>query len=202
MDSAPTEDAPFGNGYTWLDVQSQVERKLRTEKFAGLVLEDQLMEDILQDVLVDLLGYWVTTPGAVRYDGCLSFTAAVDRGANVGARELIRHFKRNEDEMPFDASPRTVGEYDIDNDVFIHDVAGSDPTPDAVLEELDFTSRAHRLLAELPADELEDYFDNLLSGESVRETAERVGVSHMTVQRKRVEQKRTIQEHARRYGLA
>lgn len=192
---AQIPQCPFGDEHTWLDVQSHVSRKLRA-KFGDL--DPEMLHDVLGDVLVDLLGYWTNLPSSKQTDGSFCFDFAITRGSWMGKRKVVEHYRLNEKEhrvyfgLTLD---------DDDNAEYPDDMmTDPDPTPEEVILALDETERARKMLANLADEDLERYFD-LLSGETIRDSARRNGISKSNQGRRVVEARAHLRDSAARYGL-
>lgn len=221
----PNPPKPFDGDRDWVDVRSSIAKQIR-RKYRPLNIED-VLEDVLSDVLCDLLGYWSSLSSSQKGEQ-LSFAFAVNRGVWMGTKKVANVFKHNAQEELFDPTqPQFLtsegriiqdefGTYGIGAhgeasegwEGYTTHIPGSymhitdpDPLPDEQVIEMDEEERARAVLESLSSEELHDYFDNLLSGETERETAKRLDVSPATVHRRRAAQRTNLQEHARRYGL-
>lgn len=187
-----------GRRHGWLDVQTHVQRILRT-KFPRV--EREILADATQEALLDLLGYWQFLPSASQEAG-LSFHYALLRGSHTAATKVFAMVGQRRAEVPTAFGGGLSEDDDEESwDAFEFLLVDPDPTPDEVLEECDLTERARRMLAEMPADELEDAFNNLLRNETEREQAAREGVSQQSIHERRGVRRRRVREGARKYGL-
>lgn len=216
-------DRPFGDDRTWADVISHVSRIIR-EKFP--IFDHDMLQDVLGDVLVDLLGYWSTLPSSRQEDGTFSFRYAIQRGCWMGKRKMweaqrynARHRRtafdeqdggngyygddwgQSADEEESEAGAEEYVRY-ISLIAHLHFKEGDeDPTPETVVTELDETDRARQLLASLSPEELESYFDTILTDETMRDTATRKGTSVSTQHRHVEAARHRLRDRATKFGL-
>lgn len=188
-----------GRRHGWLDVQTHIQRILRA-KFPRV--EREIRADASQEALLDLMGYWQFLPSSHKETG-LDFHYALLRGSHFAATKVFAMVgqRRMEVPMAFDGHDAYHEEDDVIEMDVAHRRVDDDPTADEVIEEIDLTERARRMLAEMSPTELEDAFNNLLSGETEREQAEREGVNRNAIHERRGVRRRRIREGARKYGL-
>lgn len=187
---------PFGNDKTWTDVTSHVGRILN-KKFRSI--DAELMQDVLSEVTLDLLGYWHDLPSARRIDGTFSFKFAIQRGVWVGVRQMLAHYRLNETEHRIGLPVGEVTEGNAAYPMMV--VVDEDPTPEEVIIALDEETRARALLADLSPVELEEFFV-ALSGQTSREFAEEQGISQSTASRRQRKATARARFYAPGYGIA
>lgn len=182
---------PFGlRG--WEDVRVQVNYRL-LRKFPSTPRED--LEDAVSSAMVDLVDYWVNLGSSVSKDTDRNFNYAVWRGTRTALAFLVQRFK------DYAAEPFL--------EQLLHDLASSDehsppeewflvdpgPGPEELaLDELDRRALLDYFDAEGVEDwEMwaQDYLDDL----TVREAAERQGVSHVAVVKRRQRGIRRMKEN-------
>lgn len=187
--------ASDGTRRDWLAVQTHITRILR-RRFPGV--DNEILADATQEALLDLMGYWQFLDSSSQANGLL-LSYALMRGCRFGASKVFAMVNQRRMESPL---PFKNGEADEDPfDAFEYMLVDHDPTPDEVLEDADLLERARRMLAEMPAAELSDWFNNLLTPETEREQAEREGVNHNAIHARRVLRRTRAREGARKYGL-
>lgn len=192
--------SPFGER-TWLDVRKAVARKLgrRFPRVSGEVLDDAL-----GDVVVDLIAYWQGLASSVSEDTDRNFYFAVKRGVWRGTTVLIERFRLGSIEVLHHLPAELDGGCDDTDESpasWQSSFVDPDPTPDEVVEELDAAERARRVLEELDSVELEDWFRSLLSGESERDAAKRLGISRSAYRDRRDVRLRRARRLAVKHGL-
>lgn len=168
---------------TWVDVQAKLARWARGHYPR---VDAHMMEDALQDAVVDGMTYWQTLSSSHTGDTQKNFDYAVFRGKKYLARHMRTMYRAHTEVDALD------GAWDRADDA---------PTPDEVLVDRDFQERARGVLEEMSSGELEDFF-TYLGGNTQREVAEKLDISHQTVGRRQSARRLDLQKRARVHGLS
>lgn len=195
-------EAPFrdrkGQSYTWLDVQRILYARLR-KRYAATV-SDVILEDVAADVIVDLITYWQQRDSSSR-DGFLVLEFAIFRGVRQARDYVHAYVRTNQREVLAGYTDLSAGDADEDWESQGFTVIDPDPTGDEVVEELDYTNRARRMLSELSDEDLKDWATNLLTSDSERAQAEREGVTQQSIHDRRTVRRTRARRLATKYGL-
>jgi hypothetical protein len=195
-------DAPFrdrkGREYTWLDVRRVLVARLR--KRYGASVNDDIIEDASSDAITDLLDYWQTLASSKKEDR-LVLEFALRRGLHRAKEAIHRYVQLNRQEVLAGYTDLSAADADEDWEDENFSVIDDDPTTDEVVEDLDFTSRARRMLSELSDADLADWAATLLSGQGQRTQARRLGVNQSSISRANAARRETARLLAPKYGL-
>lgn len=180
---------------TWLDVRERVNRFLM-KRYPTLSSDERA--DVLSEVMVDLIGYWQGLSSSTTDDVQRNFAYACQRGRWSAVAEVNKLFRHNHVEV---LAPACADDEISDDDKhFVHAQSRS-IAPDEIVVDDDLSERARYALAQLPEEELRDWFDHLLTGESQRDCARKLGISRNAfICRQRVRRSRMM-SYAEACGL-
>ncbi len=176
-------------------------------RYARTVDRD-IIEDAVSDAVLDLVAYWQGLQSSQTATKQLNFGYALQRGVRFGAQSVLTEVRRRE---MFVATGGRDG-FTAGNDSFgwtddemqgvdvLTSIADPSPGPEELACEADEVERVRRMLADMSGDELADCFELLEEG-STRELAERLGISHVAVQKRQRKAAARLRVRAENYGL-
>lgn len=191
LDGSTTTQQPrniFGER-TWDDVRTVITGRVR--RSFQRVSAHQL-EDAVATALVDLIDYWIHLPSSIRENKEQTFWLACRRGEWMAKQFLATELGDctiTQVGYPEDAYGEVVG-------AIVGGASESD-TEDIAQERA-----LARLLEDAPDEEFELWLNDFMSGCSLAEAGNRLGVSYQAIQRRRVWGMSRLRHRASELGLA